>query len=362
MPDPAALYSRRVRRPWRVVFVLYALAMVVGIHWPRLHMGVGDAPAPDKIIHFFAFGGLTFLLWMTGWVRSLVAVWLAMMVCTYGLEWTQSMPILGRTFTWLDVVAGWLGVTSVAVLLWSLQPIGGAYSRLLQRQKTFVMQHLFANWSSWSAVLITGGAVAGAFAICAVTLFRALVPLDNTFVLLVAMLATVLGGVLGCLGVADRRVRTAQRGLLDVKPCFECGASCASATMNEDGYGTCTSCGGRIHTGQWAMRMNLPRWMKLQAAVPAAILLLIACAPVAITIVPGFFDVGPASIDFQAAILIAVLIGGFAAAVRTYRDGLTNAIDAQARTCRACGHDVHATPSEQGIGRCSECGTPFVRL
>ena len=58
MTSNATKYLRRLTKPWRVVFVLYACALTVATHWPQLDIGTETQPAPDKLLHLFAFGGL----------------------------------------------------------------------------------------------------------------------------------------------------------------------------------------------------------------------------------------------------------------------------------------------------------------
>ena len=111
------------RRAWRRIFVLYAAALTLGTHWPRLQLHVVDVPAPDRLIHASAFGLGALLLWRTGWVRRL------RVLLAIGLAWcaldeiSQSIPGLGRQSSLSDAVASMLGVAMAVSLLWSVGPI-----------------------------------------------------------------------------------------------------------------------------------------------------------------------------------------------------------------------------------------------
>ena len=60
------------------------------------------------------------------------------------------------------------------------------------------------------------------------------------------------------------------------------------------------------------------------------------------------------TVDLTALLLL------FAVAARVYRIRLARHYD-QAILCRKCGHDLRGTPVDGSVGRCGECGTPFVR-
>ncbi len=107
----------------RVVFVLYALALTTATHWPALKIGTETFPAPDKIIHMIAFGGLLVMLWRTRWVPRIWQAGLIVLVWALVDELSQSIEVLQRTFTLQDMVAGQLGV--VVTLAWykALAPV-----------------------------------------------------------------------------------------------------------------------------------------------------------------------------------------------------------------------------------------------
>jgi hypothetical protein len=104
---------------WRCGFIVFAIALTLGTHWPRLELGSSPAgPDPDTTAHFLAFGGLMLLLCRTRWLPN--PWWCAALV----LSWTvldelsqAALPVLGRSASWQDALAGQLGV--LAALAWS---------------------------------------------------------------------------------------------------------------------------------------------------------------------------------------------------------------------------------------------------
>ena len=56
-------------RPWRILFVAYAIGLTVATHWPDFRLAP-EVPATDKSLHMLAFAGLAWLLWRTRWIRT----------------------------------------------------------------------------------------------------------------------------------------------------------------------------------------------------------------------------------------------------------------------------------------------------
>lgn len=149
----------RATRPWRITLVLYGLVLTLGTHWPRLELRLGDIPAPDKILHLLGFGGLAFLLWRSrlwrlgkgGWPLAVVAL-----LWTVLDEVTQAIPILGRSFSWMDVAGGWMGVTLVLTWIWAIKPIGGPEALRRYQQRENVIDALFLRASTWIIMALAG--------------------------------------------------------------------------------------------------------------------------------------------------------------------------------------------------------------
>lgn len=103
------IQSRRLRR---AAFALYAIALFVATHWPRL---VIDSPVTgtDKIIHATAFLIWTLLLAGAAGPGSRIPLGrLALISGAYACfdEGLQAIPALGRTCSWADLGADLLGV------------------------------------------------------------------------------------------------------------------------------------------------------------------------------------------------------------------------------------------------------------
>ena len=101
----------------RVAFWLFALALFVGTHWPRLELNVPGVKRPDLIVHFGLFATWYLLLFAAaylaklGRVRSLIAVWV-IAVAYAGLdEGLQAIPFVHRDAAWDDFAADVGGVT-----------------------------------------------------------------------------------------------------------------------------------------------------------------------------------------------------------------------------------------------------------
>jgi hypothetical protein len=98
----------RARRFWRIVLCTYLVPITVVTHWPRL--GFAGAGVVDKFAHFLGFGALA---WLALHARPAGRAWLGLLFAVawvYIDEVTQAIPILGRTFSVYDMVAGWTGV------------------------------------------------------------------------------------------------------------------------------------------------------------------------------------------------------------------------------------------------------------
>lgn len=96
----------------RAAFALYAIALFVATHWPRL---VIDSPVigTDKIIHATAFLIWTLLLAGASGPGKRIPIGRLALICTvYACidEGLQAIPALGRTCSWADLGADLLGV------------------------------------------------------------------------------------------------------------------------------------------------------------------------------------------------------------------------------------------------------------
>ncbi len=98
------------------MFVLYALALLVATHWPKLSIQ-GPIERPDLFIHAGAFGLWTLLLVASGFFGRVLARRNILISGAIGAvyapldEVSQSIPILGRVAAVDDALANLLGVS-----------------------------------------------------------------------------------------------------------------------------------------------------------------------------------------------------------------------------------------------------------
>lgn len=104
----------------RLAFAVYALALFVATHWPRLAI---DSPVrgTDKIIHAAVFCIWTLLLAGATSTPSRRASLgrLGLIAALYACvdEGLQAIPALGRTCSWADLLANFGGVGIGLVIL-----------------------------------------------------------------------------------------------------------------------------------------------------------------------------------------------------------------------------------------------------
>ncbi len=96
----------------RLAFVLYAIALFVATHWPRLVI-YSPVTGTDKIIHATVF--LIWTLLLAGAAapdRRVPLGRLALIAAIYACfdEGLQAIPALGRTCSWADLAADLFGI------------------------------------------------------------------------------------------------------------------------------------------------------------------------------------------------------------------------------------------------------------
>ncbi|MBI1303376.1 MAG: hypothetical protein GC172_06275 [Phycisphaera sp.] len=104
--DAAA--AARARRFWRIALIVYLVPVTVVTHWPRL--GFAGSGAVDKFAHFLGFGVIAWLALHARPFGRASLGFLFAVAWVYIDEVTQAIPILGRTFSGYDMIAGWVGV------------------------------------------------------------------------------------------------------------------------------------------------------------------------------------------------------------------------------------------------------------
>ena len=377
MTSNATKYLRRLTKPWRLVFVLYACALTLSTHWPQLALGaVTDTQtAPDKLLHLFAFGGLAFLLIQTRWLRRIWMAGILVFMWTLLDEITQALPVLGRQSSVTDILAGELGVALVVTWAWALGSIGGVANRNRLAQQHFLLAELFRQPRTWiivaSAALLGALVTGGSIALAMKFVFTRYGGEQLTKVLVAAIVGALAGTQVSLAGLLSR----VAAGRVKQRPCFGCGASCIAVQFDSAGRGRCPQCDAPLQLGQWAEPMQLPLSAAARGVVPAvafaggmliagAVTLLVllrlarqfAWANDLIRIWHDFPPDMQTAVDLTAIALIAAL------AVRIYRRRQARLHDRQHLNCRACEHDLQGTPIMQGVGVCPECGAPFVRF
>lgn len=111
--------SRAIRRR---VFWVYAIALFILTHWPRLEVKVPGVERPDLIAHLSVFG-LWFMLFFAAAYfgplsttprRTVLAPWVISLVYACFDEGLQLVPALGRHAAWDDLAANIAGLTLAA--------------------------------------------------------------------------------------------------------------------------------------------------------------------------------------------------------------------------------------------------------
>jgi hypothetical protein len=332
--------------------------LAVGTHWPKLQLGTGDMPAPDKLIHLVAFGGLGLLLARSGWLGR----WWILAAAAWIIfdEATQAIPGLNRTTSWMDPAAGLLGIGVVAAWGWALAPIGGPANRARLAFLRLAHDSVFARPTTWLWCALAG--TAGASAIGAAAWWGlGLRQPDDLFVSLVAGAGA---GVHFTLHALTARRR---RELARIRACPWCAASGANLRFDAQGCAPCSGCGRSLWIGQWRADLSLPRGRLLRLArrpiLAAAAMAAVAAAAWGVAVLAhAAWGIRLASrVPWEIASSVDLAGAGLAAAilVRVGRRQVAAAFDAQHRACLCCGHDVHGSPATAGEGRCAECGRTY---
>jgi VanZ family protein len=104
--------AARFRMATTAALVCYWLAMFLGTHWPNFSLR-GYPQDTDKVLHFSAYAGLSFLLALRPSLKRDLrlrdGLWILAVIVGYSIfdEVTQ-IPV-GRTCDFFDAVADWIG-------------------------------------------------------------------------------------------------------------------------------------------------------------------------------------------------------------------------------------------------------------
>ena len=108
--------SDAATRFWKIYFWVWFSIIFIGTHLPQVDPIEGEVTSPDKVLHFAAFGVLTFLFIGTKYVSKLYLIWMCMTLWTAIDEWSQHALPINRFWSTDDVIAGELGV--FAAITW----------------------------------------------------------------------------------------------------------------------------------------------------------------------------------------------------------------------------------------------------
>jgi len=402
-PDSAGRVESSERgddlRAWRVLFIVVALALAVGTHWPRLEIDLGGAPAPDKLLHAGAFGLVTLLLWMTGWIRrprTLLLVGLAWAALD---EITQGVPGLSRTVSIHDALASAVGVTLATAIVWAIDEVPARRAGLIaERRLRWSAAHAVRGSRSTIAVVVgglAGGTIGALVATGVAAIGHASADARNPPVLarpVLDLLARLFGesapGELPLLGLgvgaligAHFAIEVLRRRVLALRAgaCIRCGTAMPAApaepeARDDDGWRHCARCGEPRHAVAESLP-PLPARVIFELLVTGAVLMATALVGVIIVLwiavatwahsestrrVSGLWGELPPGMPF---VLDMLWIGLVLAVIgRFLRRRLAQRQDGQAERCLGCRYDLRATPARAWRGNCPECGTPFVRV
>ncbi|MFM1804369.1 MAG: VanZ like family [Planctomycetota bacterium] len=149
-------FARVARRHWRVALVAYLVPISVATHWPRL--GFEGGGTIDKFVHFIGFGVLAWL-WMNAKPFGRAAIgWCIGAAWVYLDERTQALEILGRTFSFHDMLAGWVGV-AVAGALYAIRRERSPAGTDARIDQDFAEDLAYASGAAWRAAALVTAAI-----------------------------------------------------------------------------------------------------------------------------------------------------------------------------------------------------------
>jgi hypothetical protein len=261
--------------------------------------------------------------------------------------WPATQYMCSFFGTWLGMVAWW----------WR-HPHGGAVVAHRRRLKRCMRRMVLAT-PALRGVLLRRGIIGGVAIVGFVILWQVAL-LRLLFINLPWWFPAALWfGLTLCL-LRSMHVHLATRirdAVQAMRPCLNCGASNAETEFDEYGDGACAACRAPIQKNHWLLTDDLP------GEVIAGRML----GTMIITVILGFFMFWPwLSMQSEPR--------GLAASVMFATTGLSflsvNAVNrmkrfaakrwaAQHVACRICMYALGGIPTRQGIGTCSECGTPF---
>ena len=325
-------------RNMRILFWIFTCVLLIASHYPRLSVGTpGDAP--DKLLHFFAFGGWALLLWSSGYVRSLLLV--VFLSVAFGAfdEATQAIPIMGRSADIQDLLAD--GAGGLVAMAW-IHALGstGVDAPVVRRGEARLAQ---AGWRLLASAMNLGhlavaaifGALMGGVVLTIVLKANPVIGPSTSVIF-----GACLGGVAGF--VAGFQMGR-QRMLMRLMASEESVPSVPEASIRQ-------------------MFLVTLLWIGL-VLVGMAVLYVLAITFSQSIPVLGGLSRWHESLGMNLALMIDTAVVSLAAAFATRRARvrLAKFVAAGGERCVACRQDLNGVPDENGIGRCPECGHRFHR-
>ncbi|MEE2908421.1 MAG: murein biosynthesis integral membrane protein MurJ [Planctomycetota bacterium] len=360
LPDPRIPFRARLAKPWRSLFVVYFILLTIGTHLPNTTVTEDTgALLPDKLIHLFAFMGLTLLLWrsrllsLTWLVPAVVALWIPLD------EWTQRLAGDGRTVALDDMIAGWMGVIAAGSLILVLSPLGPAPLRAGRRRLMCLVDLVVTNTWVGVQLIVIPTLVFTVLFIVPWFVSQELERWDWIYLEPELLFLPALGIAIG-VGVVllKSQIKRLEPHLLQDTPCFECGNSIPLDNPDQDGRLTCTACGSLSPGSQWESLTLPPSPLDISGRFILSVFigLLVAFLVFATGMMMGELFLRINSVNMIPSwVVFGCLLGG-AALIFAYGQLTSKAVIRLGWICQRCGYDLHGAPDEGCLRKCPECG------
>ena len=183
------------------------------------------------------------------------------------------------------------------------------------------------------------------------------------------LIAFFLGGVFGIHQVFNFWWHAHRERIASRRRCFGCGSACSPPSPGQDAPVRCSRCRLPIHPLQWTIGADL-RWRhRTRGLITLTVLLGAAFIIYFLFVARGeqrFHGVVPvwdrpypplhAVADLSFFVVVACV------GIRIERTFAAAVYDNQDKHCVRCAHDLNLLTTDQGLGRCPECGAPYVRI
>ena len=340
-------------RVWRWGALAIFALVFIATHWPNLRF---DASAPsDKFLHAIAFGGLTYLLWRTSWLKHPWEVALCMLIYSAFDESTQSLPFIQRHTSLDDWIADAIGILVVSVMLLTRPRAQTAVGRMRRALDEAADRDMFDRPLSWMGIATTGalGVLVGASFALGLGHFLAV----SWSPLQVAFYGGIACGLLGLELAWQSSHAAAIQRLTRQRACFYCSASIPADPSAS--IGLCACCGQVWKTAQWVLPTKLFRLSPARKRALVWPLLFISTMLIVQLIwiaSRGRLSTDNTELATFAGLMIGMVVMWRCSAAHTN----ARARDREGVECLCCGHDLYTVVGACGIGRCPECGTEFI--